>query len=64
MTVTTFVIVSYTELQNKIGEQAARGEDVYELKAGRGVPGRARPPPPPRGQQQQQGGKAARRRKG
>ena len=58
MTAATFVVVSYTELQDKIGRQAAAGEDVYQLKGGRGAGGR--PPPPPA----QKAGKAARRRKG
>jgi hypothetical protein len=59
MTVTTFVVVSYTELQNKIGQQTARGEDLYELKGGR-ASGAASARPLPQKQQ----GKAARRRKG
>ena len=68
MTAATFVVTSYLELQDKIGKQAARGEEVYQLKGGRGVGmdgrgggGAARPAG--RQSPKQGGGKAARKRK-
>ena len=65
MTATAFVLTSYVELQDKIKQQAASGEEVYQLKGGArggGGGGGAGAPRPAR-PAKQAGGKAARRRK-